>query len=110
MLVAAISSAAALVLTASGFWLLNNNPWPLILSPIALVWLAGYSFTKRFTSLCHLVLGAALGLSPLGAVIAVEPAFIGWPTPWWLALMARYRSVLRQQDERHAQPSEGNSS
>ena len=47
------------------------NPLCGMLSPVALVLVLGYSLTKRFTLLCHLFLGAALGLSPLGAWLAV---------------------------------------
>jgi 4-hydroxybenzoate polyprenyltransferase len=43
----------------------------LALSPIALAALLGYSYTKRFTPLSHFVLGFAIGLSPVGAWIAV---------------------------------------
>ena len=43
------------------------NPICLALSPIALIIILGYSYTKRFTSLCHLILGLALALSPIGA-------------------------------------------
>lgn len=41
------------------------------LSPIALLVILGYSYTKRFTSLCHLVLGLGLSLAPIGAFLAV---------------------------------------
>lgn len=41
------------------------------LSPIALLVILGYSYTKRFTALCHLVLGLGLALAPTGAFIAV---------------------------------------
>jgi len=51
------------------------NPLCLALSPVALVVLLGYSYTKRFTSLAHLVLGLALGLAPLGAWIATTGTF-----------------------------------
>src|SRR5258706_10339419 len=37
------------------------------LSPVALACILGYSYTKRFTSLCHLFLGFAIGLAPVGA-------------------------------------------
>ena len=47
------------------------NPLALALSPVALVWVLGYSFSKRFTALCHLWLGAATALAPVGAWIAV---------------------------------------
>ncbi len=42
-----------------------------LLSPIALLVILGYSYTKRFTSLCHIVLGIGLSLAPTGAFIAV---------------------------------------
>ena len=41
------------------------------LSPVALLVILGYSYTKRFTSLCHLVLGLGLSLAPIGAFLAV---------------------------------------
>jgi len=47
------------------------NPLALALSPVALIVILGYSYTKRFTSLSHLVLGLALGIAPAGAWIAV---------------------------------------
>jgi 4-hydroxybenzoate polyprenyltransferase len=45
------------------------------LSPIALFVVLGYSLTKRFTALCHLVLGIGLSLAPIGAYLAVTNAF-----------------------------------
>jgi 4-hydroxybenzoate polyprenyltransferase len=48
------------------------------LSPVALVILLGYSYTKRFTALSHFVLGLALGLAPAGAWIGVTGT-LGWP-------------------------------
>ena len=51
------------------------NRLALILSPAALIIILGYSFTKRFTSLCHFVLGLGLSLSPVGAYIAVTGHF-----------------------------------
>jgi len=51
------------------------NRMTLYLSPIVLVVLFSYPYTKRFTSLCHLWLGAALGLSPVGAWVAVTGGF-----------------------------------
>ena len=44
----------------------------LILSPVALVFILGYSLTKRFTDCTHVFLGIALGLAPLGAWLAVH--------------------------------------
>jgi 4-hydroxybenzoate polyprenyltransferase len=45
------------------------------LSPVALLVVLGYSFTKRFTPLCHLVLGLGLSLAPIGAYLAVTGKF-----------------------------------
>jgi 4-hydroxybenzoate polyprenyltransferase len=45
------------------------------LSPVALAVVLGYSYTKRFTWLCHFVLGLGLSLAPLGAYLAVTGAF-----------------------------------
>lgn len=54
------------------------NPLALMLSPVALAVVLGYSFTKRITALCHLVLGLGLSLSPIGAYIAVTGSFNSW--------------------------------
>jgi 4-hydroxybenzoate polyprenyltransferase len=61
-----IAGAAALVLAAS-----QLNRLALELSPVALAILFLYSYTKRFTSWSHLVLGFCLGMSPAAAWIAV---------------------------------------
>jgi 4-hydroxybenzoate polyprenyltransferase len=53
------------------------GPLCLALSPVALFLLYGYSFTKRFTALCHLFLGLAIASGPAGAWIAVRGDF-GW--------------------------------
>jgi len=45
------------------------------LSPVALLVVLGYSATKRFTSLCHLILGLGLSLAPIGAYLAVSGKF-----------------------------------
>ncbi len=45
------------------------------LSPVALLVILGYSLTKRFTSLCHVVLGLGLSLAPIGAYLAVTGVF-----------------------------------
>lgn len=47
------------------------NPLAFALSPVALIVVLGYSYSKRFTSLSHLWLGLALGIAPVGAWIAV---------------------------------------
>lgn len=51
------------------------NPLCFYLSPIALAVVLGYSFTKRFTSASHFVLGLGLGLAPLGAYLAITGLF-----------------------------------
>ena len=63
------------LLVAAGVYFLAAgmlNLLCLALSPFALVVLLGYSYTKRFTSLTHWVLGFALGLAPVGAWIAIR--------------------------------------
>jgi len=46
-----------------------------LLSPVALFVVLFYSYTKRFTALCHLVLGLGLSLAPIGAYLAVTGRF-----------------------------------
>ncbi|MBG0778097.1 MAG: UbiA family prenyltransferase [Desulfovibrionaceae bacterium] len=53
------------------------NATCLALSPVALALCAVYSYTKRFTRLCHFVLGAVLGLAPLAGWLAVAPDIAG---------------------------------
>src|SRR6202046_694324 len=62
-----IPSAAVLVIAA---WQLN--PLAFKLSPVALAFLFFYSYTKRFTSWSHFVLGFCLGISPAAAWIAIR--------------------------------------
>ena len=62
---------AALFIVATGF----INQLTFILSPVALIVIIGYSLTKRFTSLCHFVLGLGLSLAPIGAYISVTGKF-----------------------------------
>src|ERR1700753_2057632 len=51
------------------------NPLCFALSFVALAVVLGYSYTKRFTPLCHLVLGLGLSLAPIGAYLAVTGHF-----------------------------------
>ena len=51
------------------------NPLCFALSFVALAVVLGYSYTKRFTPLCHLVLGVGLSLAPIGAYLAVVGHF-----------------------------------
>jgi 4-hydroxybenzoate polyprenyltransferase len=55
------------------------NTLCLILSPVALLVVLGYSFTKRFTALSHLFLGCGLALAPIGAYLAVTAHFAFLP-------------------------------
>ena len=63
------------------------NPLCFYLSPIALLVVLGYSYTKRFTALCHLVLGIGLGLAPIGAYLAVTGAFDWLPLYFSFAVL-----------------------
>ncbi len=69
-----IVSALVFVLGASGFWFGFGNVWPVVLAVPVLLWLAGYSLTKRFTALCHFWLGISLGLATVSAWIAISGA------------------------------------
>ena len=55
------------------------NPICFYLSPIALLVVLGYSYTKRFTALCHIVLGIGLALAPIGSYLAVTGEFAWLP-------------------------------
>ncbi len=79
----AISPRAALAFTWASALLFvlaagQINSLCLALSPVALAVVLGYSYTKRFTPLCHLVLGAGLALAPVGAYLAATAVF-HWP-------------------------------
>lgn len=58
-------------------WFLN--PLCFYLSPVALLVILGYSYTKRFTAFCHFVLGLGLSLAPIGAYLAVTGHFAFLP-------------------------------
>jgi 4-hydroxybenzoate polyprenyltransferase len=62
---------AVLFIATTGF----INQLTLFLSPVALLVILGYSLTKRFTALCHFVLGLGLSLAPIGAYISVTGKF-----------------------------------
>ena len=70
-------------------WLIN--PICFWLSPVALAVVLGYSLTKRFTFLCHLVLGLGLSLAPIGAYLAVTgvfdwmPLFFSFTVLFWVS-------------------------
>lgn len=63
------------------------NPLCFYLSPVALLVVLFYSYTKRFTALCHLVLGLGLALAPIGAYIAVTGHFALVPVFYSLTVL-----------------------
>lgn len=87
MLSVVLGSALLFIGCCSVFMFAKGNALPVMLSLPVLVVLAGYSFTKRFTWLCHAFLGFALSISPIAAAIAIEPRYLAEPIVWLLALM-----------------------
>ncbi len=82
-----VFAVISLVLLAISAALLS--PLALILFPGALVFLVGYSYTKRFTVLCHWILGFTDGLAAIGGWIAVKGSiFTAADLPAWLLLFA----------------------
>ncbi len=57
------------------------------LSPVALAVVLGYSLTKRFTALCHLILGIGLALAPIGAYLVVVGSFAWLPLYFSFAVL-----------------------
>lgn len=88
--VAIFTVASSLAFIASTLLFLPNL-WPLMLSVPVLLWLLGYSFAKRFTSLAHFWLGVALMLAPIAAWIAFRgnldwpPVLLGLAVLFWVA-------------------------
>lgn len=77
----------SLLILGIAAWLLD--PLALILFPGALIFLVGYAYTKRFTWLCHYILGFTDGLAPMGGWVAVRgSAFTAADLPAWLLLAA----------------------
>ena len=80
--------AVSILIFETASWQLNRLC--LLLSPVALAAVLGYSYTKRFTSLCHLFLGFAIGIAPIGAWIAVTgridlvPLLLGAVVMLWI--------------------------
>jgi 4-hydroxybenzoate polyprenyltransferase len=72
------------------------------LSPIALFVILFYSYTKRFTFLCHLVLGIGLSLAPIGAYLAVTGSFAWLPILFSIAVVcwvSGFDIIFALQDE-----------
>ncbi len=76
---ASAAVAVASVLFVYAAWRLN--PLCAALSPAALAWVFFYSYTKRFTRWCHLVLGVGMSIAPVGGYLAVTGQ---WSRPWWM--------------------------
>lgn len=79
-----LRSASVAVVVASALFFVaawQLNPLCLALAPLALAWVLGYSYTKRFTRFAHLVLGLGLGIAPVGGYLAITGA---WSDPWWI--------------------------
>jgi len=90
-------SAAVFVFAAS-----RLNPLCFALSPVALLVVFGYSYTKRVTALAHLVLGLGLAIAPVGAWIAVTGAFAAPPVVLGLSVLfwvAGFDVIYSLQDE-----------
>lgn len=86
----AVSSTEALLLTAFCYAVFVGaaamiNPLCLMLSPVALALFTLYSFTKRFTWLCHVILGITCAGAPVGAWLAVRGTFD--LVPLWIAAL-----------------------
>lgn len=77
-----IVNCALFMITA---WMINFLCF--ILSPVALLVILGYSYTKRFTFLCHFVLGLGLSLAPIGAYLAVTNHFDWLPVVYSFAVL-----------------------
>jgi len=101
----AIACAALFAGVASLFYFLLSNAWPIWLALPILLWIALYSYTKRFTWLCHLWLGLSLAMSPIAAAIAVNPASLTQSFAlWWIAAfvavwVAGFDVIYALQDE-----------
>jgi 4-hydroxybenzoate polyprenyltransferase len=79
-----VLEAAIAVMIASALFIFaawRLNPLCGWLSPIALGWVLFYSYTKRFTRWCHLVLGIGMSIAPVGGYLAVTGE---WSRPWWM--------------------------
>ncbi|HEY0668255.1 MAG TPA: 4-hydroxybenzoate octaprenyltransferase [Sphingobacteriaceae bacterium] len=87
-----ISAKEALIFTIVNCIFFVISAWSInticfILSPVALAVVLGYSYTKRFTPLCHLILGLGLSLAPIGAYLAVTGEFTMLPLFFSLAVL-----------------------
>lgn len=74
-----ILSALTFGVGCLGFHVAYDNRWPIVLSGPVLIYLCGYSYTKRFTRWSHFYLGSAIALSPAAAWLAIHPTTFGVP-------------------------------
>jgi len=85
-----IKAAAIFVIVNSLLFIITAgfiNTLTLILSPVALLIILGYSLTKRITSLSHFILGLGLSLAPIGAYISVTGTFALLPVIYSLIVI-----------------------
>lgn len=77
------------VVNCAAFWITTYfiNVLCFVLAPVALFVILFYSYTKRFTPLCHLVLGLGLSLAPIGAYIAITGKFALVPVLFSLSVL-----------------------
>jgi 4-hydroxybenzoate polyprenyltransferase len=107
-----VAAVRALVLLSCAIFLAGAaalGPLPLILSPVALALALGYSYTKRFTALCHVILGLAVAFAPGGAWIALGAPLNAAPyllvlgvATWVAGFDVLYSLQDRKFDRRHA--------
>src|SRR2546426_1415541 len=79
---------AAMVIFLWAAWALN--PLCAALAPLALIWIAAYSYTKRVTDWTHLWLGGALAIAPVGGYVAITGA---GSVSWWLVMGNAFEGV-----------------
>jgi 4-hydroxybenzoate polyprenyltransferase len=87
-----VAACSASFIVSTALFIISNGNWlPLYLSIPVLFFVAAYSYTKRFTALCHFWLGASLFLAPLAAWIAIcgriawTPITLGGAVLCWVA-------------------------
>jgi 4-hydroxybenzoate polyprenyltransferase len=113
--VISVDAARAFVVLSCVLFVITTwfiNPLCFFLSPIALLIVLGYSYTKRFTYLCHFVLGLGLSLAPLGAYLAVTGKFALLPILYSLIVLlwvSGFDIIYALQDEEFDKSFELNS-
>lgn len=72
------TAAAVFAAGCFAFYFAFGNRWPMLLGGPVLVYLCGYSYSKRFTKWTHFYLGSAIAISPIAAWLAIHPQSFGW--------------------------------